>query len=110
MARKNADTNSDKSSERAVALTLILIATSCRRDPGEMQHAGDDDHHRQRQWQENLPAEPHQLVVAVARHDRLRPPKQEEHKKNLDREPHPSRPPGERPYAGAQQTAPHKPT
>src|SRR6478736_2873898 len=94
MARKNADTNSDKSSERAVALTLILIATSCRRDPGEMQHAGDDDHHRQRQWQENLPAEPHQLVVAVARHDRLRHRKQEEHEKNLEREPDHSRHPG----------------
>src|SRR6476646_3807487 len=87
MARKNADTNSDNSSERAVALTLILIATSYRRDPREMQDAGDDDHHRQRQWQENLPAEPHQLVVAVARHDRLRHRKQEEHEKYLQREP-----------------------
>src|SRR6267154_3327982 len=105
MARKNADTNSDKSSERAVALTLTLIATSCRRNPREMQYAGDDDHHRQRQWQENLPAEPHQLVVAVARHDRLRHRKQEEHEKNLEREPNHSRHPGERRYRDRRQPA-----
>src|SRR5712664_1074924 len=72
MARKNADTNSESRSERAVALMLTLIATSFRRDVSEMQHARDDHHHRQRQRQEYLPAEPHQLVVAVARHDRLR--------------------------------------
>src|SRR5712664_4603612 len=96
MARKNADTNSDSSSERAVALMLTLMATSFRRDVSEMQHAGDDNHHRQRQRQEHLPAEPHQLVVAVARHDRLRHRKQEEHEKYLEREPdHPGYP-GER--------------
>src|SRR5271165_5656093 len=94
MARKNADTNSDSRSERAVALTLMT--TSLRRDVGEMQYAGDDDHHRQRERQEHLPAEPHQLIVAVARHDRLRHREHEEHEKYLEREPdHPGHP-GER--------------
>src|ERR1700687_30884 len=105
MGRKNADTNSDSSSERAVALMLTLIATSCRRDPGEMQHAGDDHHHRQRQRQEYLPAEPHQLVVAVARHDRLRHRKQEEHEKYLEREPDYAWHPGERRYRDRRQPA-----
>ena len=48
MARKNADTNSDSRSERAVALMLTLMATSFRRDVSEVQHGGDDHHHRQR--------------------------------------------------------------
>src|SRR6202453_3443078 len=93
MARKNADTNSDSRSERAVALTLI--ATSFRRDISELQHAGDNHHHRQRQRKEHLPAEPHQLVVAVARHDRLRHRKHEEHEKYLEYEPDHSGHPGE---------------
>src|SRR5476651_2486027 len=95
MARKNADTNSDSSSERAVALMLTLIATSFRREPRELQHAGDDHHHRQRYRQEHLPAKPHQLIVAVARHDRLRHRKQEEHEKYLEHEPDDSGYPGE---------------
>src|SRR6202790_3813983 len=105
MARKNADTNSESRSERAVALMLILIATSFRRDVSEMQRAGDDHHHRQRQWQEYLPAEPHQLVVAVARHDRLRHRKQEENEKYLEGEPaHPGYP-GERNHRDRRQPA-----
>src|SRR5258705_10657779 len=96
MARTNADTNSDSSSERAVALTLTLMATSFRREPRELQHGGDDDHHRQRQWQKHLPAEPHQLVVAIARHDRLRHRKQEEHEKRLENEPTDPGNPGKR--------------
>src|SRR6476646_3041576 len=87
MARKNADTNSESRSERVVAFTLILMTTSLRRDISEMQHAGDNNHHRQRQWQKHLPAKPHQLIVAVARHDRLRHRKQEEHEEYLQREP-----------------------
>src|ERR1035438_8524541 len=35
MARKNADTNSDSRSERAVALILTLIATSFRVQPSQ---------------------------------------------------------------------------
>src|SRR6266702_6990872 len=96
MARKNADTNSDSRSERAVALMLTLMATSLRRDAGELQHTGHNHHHRQRQWQEHLPAEPHQLIVAVARHDRLRHRKQEEHEEYLEREPEHAGYPGER--------------
>src|SRR6267154_6636140 len=106
MARKHADTNSESRSERAVALMLTLIATSFRRDVSEMQHAGDDHHHRQRQRQEYLPAEPHQLVVAVAWHDRLRHRKQEEHEKYLEHEPDDSGHPGERRVGNRRQPAP----
>src|SRR6202042_2563536 len=108
MARKNADTNSASSSERAVALMLTLIATSLRSDPREMQHAGDDNHHRQRQRQEPLPAEPHQLIVAVARHDRLRHRKHEEHEKYLEYEPDDSGYPGERRQRDRRQPAAHE--
>src|SRR6267378_1204662 len=87
MARKNADTNSVKRSARAVALMLTLIATSLRRNAGELQHTGDDHHRRQRHRQEHLPAEPHQLIVAVARHDRLCHRDHEEHEKHFQREP-----------------------
>src|SRR5580698_5530907 len=95
MARKNAETNSVSSSERAVALILTLMTTSFRREPRKMQHTGDDHHHRQRYRQKHLPAEPHQLVVAVARHDRLRHRKQEEHEKRLEHKPDYSGHPGE---------------
>src|SRR6266568_198896 len=96
MARKNAETNSVSSSERAVALMLTLIATSFRREPCKLQHGGDDNHHPQRQRQEHLPAQPHQLIVAVARHDRLRHRKHEEHEKYLEHEPDDAWHPGER--------------
>src|SRR5580698_9903643 len=96
MARKNADTNSDSSSERAVALMLTLMATSLRRDASELQHTGHNHHHRQRQRQEDFPAESHQLIVAVARHDRLRHRKHEKHKKSLEHDPDDARHPGER--------------
>src|ERR1700710_876614 len=105
MARKNADTNSVSSSERAAVLILTLIATSLRRDAGEMQHAGNDHHHPERQRQEHLPAKPHQLIVAVARHDRLRHRKQEEHEKYLEHEPYDAWHPGERRIGDRRQPA-----
>src|SRR5215207_5697653 len=42
-----------------------------RRDVQELQDEGYDDDGADRDRQEDLPAEPHELVVAVARHDRL---------------------------------------
>src|SRR5579872_4731235 len=87
MARKNAETNSVSRSERAVALMLMLIATSFRRDPRELQHARHDNYHCKRQRQEHLPAKPHQLVVAVAWDDGLGHREQEEHEKQLEAEP-----------------------
>src|SRR6185503_5220278 len=96
MARKNADTNSLSRSARAVALTLTLMTASLRRDAGELKHAGHNHHHRQRRRQEYFPAESHQLIVAVARHDRLRHREHEEHEEHFEREPHDPRNPGER--------------
>ena len=70
--------------QEAPATTLaygggLEVSQRLRRDAGELQHAGHDHHHRQRQRQEHLPAEPHQLIVAVAWHDRLRHREHEEH-------------------------------
>src|SRR4051794_27245681 len=106
MARKNAETNSVSSSERAVALILMLMRTSFRREPRKLQHGGDDDHRRKRQRQKHLPAQSHQLVAAVARHDRLRHRKQEEHEKYLEYEPDDSGHPGERRIGDRRQPAP----
>src|ERR1700729_3461924 len=108
MARKNAETNSLSSSERAVALMLTLIATSFRRDPRKLPPSGDNPRHRKRQRKEPFPAQPHQLVVAVARHDRLRHRKHEEHEKYLEPEPDDSGYPGERRQRDRRQPAAHE--
>ena len=51
---------------------------------------------RERERQEHLPAEPHQLVVAVARHDRLHHREHEEDEADFEHEPDDARHPGER--------------
>ena len=55
-----------------------------------------DHHHRDRDRQEYLPTEPHELVVAVARHDRLGKREHEHHGPCLDQEPDDPRYPRER--------------
>src|SRR3954466_12627776 len=91
MARMNADTNSFSSSDFAAVATLMMSSlswpASLRREPGKMQNARDDDHRGERNRQKHLPAQPHQLVVAIARHDRLRHREQEEHEADLQHEP-----------------------
>src|SRR4051812_1715364 len=49
--------------------------------------ARDERHPDQREGKEYLPAEPHQLVVAVARHGRLHPGEDEEEEQDLAEEP-----------------------
>src|SRR5262245_32706142 len=46
--------------------------------PENLQHRCDDRHHGQRQRQKHLPAQPHELIVAVARHECLHHCEQEE--------------------------------
>src|SRR5215472_18107002 len=60
------------------------------------QDAGGEHQPEQRQRQEHLPAEPHQLIVAEAREGRAHPEKNEHHKKNLGDQPDRPRDPGER--------------
>src|SRR5215471_21769572 len=55
--------------------------------PVVLQHARDDRDHGKRDRQEDLPAEPHQLIVAVAGHERLYERKHEEHSERLEQEP-----------------------
>ena len=74
-------------------------ATSQRRHASPWQHplrlqhqiARDQEHPDQRDRQEDLPAEPHQLVVAVARHGRLHPGEDEEEEQDLAEEPEDAR-------------------
>src|ERR1700761_2674248 len=97
MARKNPDTTSVRN--KAWAARSSLMASSLYRAGGKaavLDDAGDDGDHGQRQRQEDLPAEPHQLVVAITRHDRLGHGEQEEHEQRLEREPDDARHPGKR--------------
>jgi hypothetical protein len=51
-------------------------------------------------WQEDLPAQPHKLVVAVARHDRFDHGKKEKHEQALEHEPDHARNPGKGRHRG----------
>src|SRR5215212_4041179 len=93
MARKNPDTNSDRNSARAAWSSFIM--SSLRRETAELQHRSDDHHHGERERQKDFPAKPHQLVVAIARHNRLRHREQEEQEQRLEREPDDAGYPGE---------------
>src|SRR5439155_22814876 len=51
------------------------------------ENAGGERHPEQRKRQEHLPAEPHELVVAIARHDRLHHGEHEEDETEFAQEP-----------------------
>src|SRR6185437_14427463 len=95
-ASQKADRNSISSSDLAAVVnrSTLKLATSDSMLP-ELQHRRHDDDHGKRERQENLPAEPHQLVVAVARHHGLDHGEQEEQEANFQREPYHARIPGE---------------
>src|SRR3954447_11839345 len=63
--------------------------------PHDHQHARDDHHHGERDRQEDLPAEAHQLVVAIARHEGLHERDPEEEEADLQHEPDDARHPRE---------------
>src|SRR5206468_12265058 len=66
-----------------------------------------EDDEQQGQRQEDLPAEPHQLVIAIAWYRRFHPPEAEEEKEHLDEQPDDSRDPVERrPVYRGQPSAP----
>src|ERR1700688_973008 len=93
MARKNAVTNSQR--KMVLAARSSLIASSlCRYVV--LDDGGDDRHHRQRQRQENLPTQPHQLIVAITWNNGLDHGEHEKQEQRLEREPDHARHPGER--------------
>ena len=71
-----ADDGSDEPGKRQIH---HAVAPSFREKSPVLQDAGDDGDHRKRKRQEHFPAQPHELVVAVARHDRLHHGEEEEH-------------------------------
>ena len=69
--------------------------SGARREAGELEDEGDDDDRDERERQEHLPAEAHELVVAVARHHGLHHGDHEEQEARLEDEPDQARHPGE---------------
>src|SRR5581483_8296834 len=96
MASQKADRNSVSSIDlAAVARRLkVKLSTSGSMLP-ELQHRRYDDNHGERERQEYLPPESHQLVVAIARHHGLDHGEQEEQEAGLQGEPYHARYPGE---------------
>src|SRR5512144_1586449 len=96
MASQNADRNSASSIDLAAVVRRLTLklSTSGSMLP-ELQDRRHDDHHGERQRQEHLPAEPHQLVVAIARDHGLDHGEQEEQEAGFQREPYHARNPGE---------------
>src|SRR5262245_26383494 len=97
MASTKPVTNSIKN--KPLAARSSLIASSFHRAGRQravLDDSSDDRHHCKRQWKEHLPAEPHELIVAITWNHGLGHREQEEHKQRLKREPNHARYPGER--------------
>src|SRR5215208_2362243 len=71
------------------------VSSSSRREPRVLQHSRDDRHHGQRDRQKYFPAQPHELVVAIARNHRLHHGEQKEDEQRFEKEPDHPRHPGE---------------
>src|SRR6476646_3372683 len=89
-------TNSQRNNALADPASLMASSFPRQSEMAVLDDAGDDRHHGERQRQEHLPAEPHQLVVAITRHDRLDHGEHEKEEKRLEREPDHARNPCER--------------
>src|SRR5512135_1946974 len=94
-ASQKADRNSV--SNRALAASATRFTLSLLLSPvlPKLKDRRHDHDESERQRQENLPAEPHQLVVAVTGHDGLDHGDQEEQETNLPHEPYHTWNPGE---------------
>src|SRR3954451_24809575 len=90
-------TSSESRNERAVRSREAMVRSLLwfRNPAAELQHGGGEDDPAQRHGQEYFPAEPHQLVVAVARQGALGPREDEQKQRDLDGEPDDARNPGE---------------
>src|SRR5690554_726524 len=60
---------------------------SFRKPSRRQQHARDQNEPAERERQEHLPPQPHQLVVAVTREGRANPQEEEQHQRDLQRKP-----------------------
>src|SRR5215470_19607354 len=78
----------------ATSESLVIPGPRPRPDAIERQHHLDPDPH-QRHGNQRLPAEPHDLVIAVAREGGAEPEEQKHDQKNLDQEPPEARLPEE---------------
>src|SRR5262249_44218772 len=94
-ASQKADRNSISNSDFADPARRFTPALLSSCTLPELQDQSYDDHHGERQRQEHLPAEPHQLIVAVPRHHGLDHGNQEKQEANLQREPYHAWNPGE---------------
>src|SRR5947209_6527923 len=111
MARTNAETNSLRNTERAAWSKLILAYLPCDLDaslpplssaadpvPDQLSDTPEErDVERQNATprQDNLPSQPHELIIAIARDERVRHGEQEEYERRLEGEPDRPRHPGE---------------
>src|SRR5690242_3359664 len=96
MASTKPVTNSIKNKPLAARSSLItssLDQPCCRR--AVLDDGGNNRHHGKRQGQKYLPAEPHELIVAIPRHHGLGHGEQEKYEQRLEREPDNARYPGE---------------
>src|SRR5262249_50989233 len=70
IAPRRQDETDDRAKEPGERKIDHAVSSSFR-DRKILQDAGDDRHHRERQRQEHFPAQLHELIIAIARHDRL---------------------------------------
>src|SRR5690606_41359651 len=72
---------------RSIRAMAVLLLHALRQQVEGDQHAGSGDDPEQRDRQEHLTAQPHQLVVAVARHGGAYPDEHEQQNEYLQAEP-----------------------
>src|SRR5262245_3127635 len=88
-------TNSCQRSVRATRSRVAMLTTMPGQEIERDQEAGAQDEPQQRGRQEHLPAEAHQLIVAVARQRRPSPKEDEKDKTDFQDEPERPRDQGE---------------
>src|SRR6478672_6848245 len=87
MASQKAEANSVSNRALAVSAKRFTLFLSSRPLLPKLKNGRYDHDHGERQWQEDLPPEPHQLVVAVTGHHGLDHGNQEEQEANLSDKP-----------------------
>ena len=93
--RKSRSDDADESSRYSRERKIDHFASrSFCREPcivPELHDAADDSNHSERKGQKHLPAQPHQLIVAVTRNNRFNEREHEEYEQALEHEPDHSR-------------------
>src|SRR6476469_1507902 len=86
-ASQKADRNSISNIDLAASARRFTTGSPSGAVLPELQYRRDQHDKSKRQGQEDLPAKPHQLVVAIARHHGFDHGEQEEQEAHLEREP-----------------------